>query len=195
MAACSHLLAGFLLGFRHRRNLLQVLDSAASVASILELAPERLVSSGVMALVLDFDGVLASHGAAFPLPEAIDWMQRCQVVFGGDRIFILSNKPTDERCCWFAENFPALRFIAGVRKKPYPDGLDKAAHLAGVAPASILMVDDRLLTGCLAALNAGARPCYICHPFVSYRHRPLAELFFQLLRGAERVFIRLACRT
>jgi len=188
------MLAGFSLGYHQRHKLLQTLESTPTIASILELEPRQLAADKIKVLALDFDGVLASHGSALPLPEAILWLQSCQELFGEERIFILSNKPTDERSRWFAETFPAIRFIAGVRKKPYPDGLETVARLAGVSPAAVLMVDDRLLTGCLAALNAGARPCYIRHPFVSYRHRPLAELFFQLLRGAERVFIRLACR-
>ena len=142
-------------------------------------------------MALDFDGVLAGHGFPAPLPEAVYWMKRCEAVFGGSRIFILSNKPTDGRRQWFAENFPAMRFISGVRKKPYPDGLNKTGELAGVPLFSIMMVDDRLLTGCLAALVAGARPCYIRRPYVSFNHRPLAELFFMLLRVGERLFVRL----
>jgi predicted HAD superfamily phosphohydrolase YqeG len=157
---------------------------------ILALAPETLRLEGVQALALDFDGVLAHHGAPVPIPEAIEWLKKCVAVFGGDRIFILSNKPTEERRQWFAGHFPDMRFISGVRKKPYPDGIAKAAQLAGVQPATILMVDDRLLTGCLAALLAGARPCYIRAPYASYRHRPLAELFFRLLRMGERLFVR-----
>jgi predicted HAD superfamily phosphohydrolase YqeG len=191
VSSFSHILAGFSLGFHHRRELRQLLDSTPQGSSILELDPEALHSSGVAALALDFDGVLAGHGFPVPLPEAVDWMKRCEAVFGGDRIFILSNKPTDGRRRWFAENFPAMRFISGVRKKPYPDGLNKTGELAGVSLSSIMMVDDRLLTGCLAALVAGARPCYIRRPYVSFNHRPLAELFFMLLRVGERVFVRL----
>ena len=91
---------------------------------------------------------------------------------------------------WFAEHFPALRFLSGVRKKPFPDGINKAGELAGVPLSSILMVDDRLLTGCLAAINAGAVPCYIRRPYISFKHRPGAELFFMLLRLAERCFVK-----
>ena len=190
MPSFSHILAGFSLGFHHRRELLQLLDSTSQGSSILELDPEALHSSGVAALALDFDGVLAGHGFPTPLPEAVDWMKRCEAVFGGSRIFILSNKPTDGRRQWFAEHFPAMRFISGVRKKPYPDGLNKTGELAGVPLSSIMMVDDRLLTGCLAALVAGARPCYVRSPCVSFIHRPLAELFFMLLRAGERVYVR-----
>ena len=187
----SHILYGFSLGFHHRWQLRQLLDSTSPQSCILELNPEALSASGIAALALDFDGVLANHGAPVPLPEAVEWMKCCEAVFGGNMIFILSNKPTDGRRQWFAENFPAMRFISGVRKKPYPDGLKKTGKLAGVPLHSILMVDDRLLTGCLAALVAGARPCYIRHPYFAFSQRPVAELFFRLLRIAERLFVRL----
>lgn len=191
MPSFSHILAGFSLGFHHRRDLRQLLDGTQPNSNILELDPEASFSSGVTVLALDFDGVLAGHGAAVPLPEAVAWMKRSEAFFGGDKIFILSNKPTNGRRQWFAENFSAMRFISGVRKKPYPDGLKKAGELAGVPLSSIMMVDDRLLTGCLAALVAGARPCYIRRPYVLFSHRPLAELFFWLLRAGERTFVRM----
>jgi predicted HAD superfamily phosphohydrolase YqeG len=191
MGAFSHIQSGFSLGFQYRRQLRQILDATPDTACILNLDPEALKSSGVAALALDFDGVLAGHGFLAPLPEAIEWIKRCEDVFGGNRIFILSNKPTEGRRQWFADNFPALRFISGVRKKPYPDGLNKTGELAEVPLSQILMVDDRLLTGCLAALVAGARSSYIRHPYVSFGHRPLSELFFMLLRRAERCIVKI----
>lgn len=191
MGKYSHILAGFSLGFRQRRALWQLLQATPENSSVLTLDPEQLKSSGIEVLALDFDGVLAHHGAPAPLPEAVSWLSRCQATFGGDNIFILSNKPTNERKAWFQAHFPDFRFISGVRKKPYPDGLNKTCELAGAAPGSILMVDDRLLTGCLAAINAGARPCYIRKPYSSFSYRPAAELFFMLLRSGERVLITL----
>lgn len=191
MGACSHILAGFSLGVRHRRQLRDLLDKTPNSVCILTLDPQALKASGIAALALDFDGVLAHHGAPSPLPEALEWMRRCEAIFGGERIFILSNKPTEGRKQWFADNFPGLRFISGVRKKPFPDGIKKTGELAGAPLSSILMVDDRLLTGCLAALVAGARPCYIRQPYISFSQRPLAELFFMLLRRFERCLVTL----
>lgn len=183
------MLAGFSLGFRHRRQLGRLLRETPENQSILALAPASLQRVGIRALALDFDGVLAHHGAPCPIPETIEWLKTCQETFGGDKIFILSNKPTEGRRQWFAEHFPDFRFISGVRKKPYPDGLQKTGELAGVPLSVILMVDDRLLTGCLAALMAGARPCYIRNPYVSFHHRPCAELFFMTLRTCERLLL------
>jgi predicted HAD superfamily phosphohydrolase YqeG len=194
MGACSHILAGFSLGFRLRRALLRVLDTTPNGNCVLSLDLEQLKSSGIVALALDFDGVLAHHGAPAPLPEVIAWMRLCESIFGGERIFILSNKPTRERREWFDEHFPAMRFISGIRKKPFPDGLKKIGELARVPLSQILMVDDRLLTGCLAALVAGARPCYIRRPFVSFAHNLFAETFFMLLRSVERLIVWLCSR-
>ena len=190
MPPFAHVLAGFTLGFAFRRKLAQVLRETPSNSSIASLDPTRLTVGGIAALALDFDGVLAPHGFPVPLPEAQEWLARCSKVFGADRIFILSNKPTEARMAWFRNNFPEIRFISGVRKKPYPDGLEKAGELARVPMSAILMVDDRLLTGCLAALAAGARPLYIRRPCISFSHRPMAELFFMMLRAGERFLLK-----
>lgn len=193
MAFCEQIISGFSLGYRNRRELARVLDTTPHDRSILTLDPENLHADGIKVLALDFDGVLSPHGFAAPIPQAEEWLTRCVTVFGGDRLFILSNKPTKARKDWFEQRFPAIRFISGVRKKPSPDGLKKIGELSRVPLPSILMVDDRLLTGCLAALNAGARPCYIRKPFASFAHNTVAEAFFMLLRHAERLFIMM-CR-
>ncbi|KAB0666099.1 hypothetical protein F6V25_06390 [Oryzomonas japonica] len=194
MLPFAHVLAGFTLGFTFRKELGRILRETPSCSSITGLAPEHLAAVGITALALDFDGVLAPHGFPEPLPEAREWLIRCSTVFGTDRIFILSNKPTEARRIWFRNHFPEIRFISGVRKKPYPDGLHKVGELAHAPLSAILMVDDRLLTGCLAALTAGARPLYIRSPYRSFRHRPLAETFFMLLRAGERFFFKGASR-
>jgi predicted HAD superfamily phosphohydrolase YqeG len=187
----AHILAGFTLGCRHRRELVRILRETPVDRTILDLDPAGLKSDGIRVLALDFDGVLSPHGDAVPLPAAQEWLGRCAAVFGEANIFILSNRPTEERRLWFGRHFPAMRFISGVRKKPFPDGLERVAETAGVPPSAILMVDDRLLTGCLGALVAGARPAYIRAPYVSLSQRPLAELLFMFLRTSERLLVRL----
>lgn len=185
----EHIIAGFTLGFRYREQLASVMRTVSLDSTVLSIDPPAFREMGIEVLALDFDGVLAPHGFGEPLPEVIDWLRRCVEAFGVERIFILSNKPTDERVRWFNANFPGLCFIGGVRKKPFPDGLERISDLARVPATSILMVDDRLLTGCLGAIHAGAHPCYIRRPFVSWRHRPFAELFFMLLRKGERLVV------
>ncbi len=191
MGSLDHILAGFTHGFRHRKTLADLLKSTPHNSSILTLQPVELKQSGIQALALDFDGVLSPHGFQIPLPEAEQWLRHCIQVFGEEKIFILSNKPTKERSDWFGNNFSRLRFISGVRKKPYPDGLQEISKYAAVPINCVLMVDDRLLTGCLAAVNAGARPCYIRQPYISFKHRPVSETFFLMMRSIERSFINI----
>ncbi len=157
----------------------------------MQVEPEQLKAEGIKALALDFDGVLAPHGADQPLPEVVSWLRRAAEVWGEERIFILSNRPFGPRVNWFAEHFPQVRFVGGVRKKPYPDGLNKTGELAAVPLSSILMADDRLLTGCLCALLAGAQPYYVRSPYVRLAASPFKELFFMALRYGERLFVRL----
>jgi len=189
----AHILAGFTLGFRYRKQLAAIIRQTPLGHTLLNFDPTALASEGVAVLALDFDGVLAPHGQTEPLPEMQEWLSACAAVFGEARMVVLSNKPTDERRAWFARHHPGMRFISGVRKKPYPDGLNKTGELCGVPLSSVMMVDDRLLTGCLAALIAGCRPCYIRKPYISLRQRPLAESFFALLRRIERLYIRTLC--
>jgi predicted HAD superfamily phosphohydrolase YqeG len=192
MTSGNHILAGLTLGFRWRRDLARLLRTTPAEQGILSLDPARLKQEGIAALALDFDGVLAPHGFPAPLPATEQWLARAVSSFGADRVFILSNKPTEERRIWFERHVPQIRFISGVARKPFPDGLNMTGELAGVPLSAILMVDDRLLTGCLAALNAGALPCYIRAPYRSFRHLPFTELFFALLRTGERIMVRLA---
>lgn len=170
----------------------RLVEETQPTARLADLDPRLLAEQGVRALALDFDGVLAHHGADRPLSEVVSWLEQAAAVFGEARIVILSNRPVGPRIDWFRKEFPDIRFVAGVRKKPYPDGLEKTGELAAVPLSSILMVDDRLLTGCLAALRAGAIPWYVRKPYVSLRHNLSKELFFLAIRWLERLLVRLA---
>jgi len=189
----AHITAGFRLGRIHCRQLAALLDSNADRISLLQVDPVALKNSGIAAIAIDFDGVLAPHGFATPLPESTTWLSQCAAVFGEERLFVLSNKPTEARNRWFQAHFPSLRFISNVRKKPFPDGLQRIADLSGVPVSTVAVLDDRLLTGCLAAINAGARPCHISRPYISLSDQTCAELFFWGLRLFERLFIRICC--
>lgn len=177
---------------RHYGALARILRSTPRHNSLLSLTSELLKERGVRVLALDFDGVLAPHGAVAPLPEVQEWLCTCAVLLGEDRLFIVSNKPSEIRRQWFQRHFPAIRFITGVQKKPSPEGLLRIIMETNVVPSTILMVDDRLLTGCLAALESGVEVSYIRKPYYSFKLHPLAELFFMGLRGGERLLMRLA---
>lgn len=157
----------------------------------MDLLPSDTANDDIKLLALDFDGVLSPHGAEEPLPEVTGWLKGWVDKIGEERIFILSNRPTSQRIEWFGRQFPGIRFISGVRKKPFPDGLQRITESSGISGKGILMADDRLLTGCLAAMLAEATPYYVRNPYRNFSLHPVKELFFQIIRIAERLLVRL----
>lgn len=173
----------------HRRELRRLLSTAAC-EQVTHITPHRLNAENIAVLVLDFDGVLAPHGYDEPLPEVITWLKEC----AGDphikRIYIMSNKPTPRRDRYFAEHHPELRFVKGVRKKPYPEGLLNIIAAEAVAPEQVLLVDDRLLTGILATVLAGTKCILVTRPYIDFAFKTISEAGFVLIRTLEKAFIR-----
>ncbi|ABI82194.1 HAD family hydrolase [Francisella tularensis] len=170
--------------FKHRKKLYG-LSQGYRIDSIINLSAKLLRQQGIKYLALDFDGVLASHGKSEMHPEVMLWFKDFVTEFPADRIFILSNKPTEARLKYFNANFPKIRFIAGVAKKPYPDGLNKIIQLVGCQAKELALVDDRLLTGCLACLIAGCYPILITNPYIDTDNYTKEERFFKFLRYSE----------
>ena len=53
-------------------------------------------------------------------------------------------------------------------------------------PKEILVIDDRLLTGVLAAIISKTQACLITKPYIDYKYRPVQEIVFCLIRKLER---------
>jgi predicted HAD superfamily phosphohydrolase YqeG len=155
--------------------------------TIVELDLHRLKSQGIKVLVFDFDGVLASHAQVELTQNVESWLKECLKIFGPASLFILSNKPDEARIRYFSIHFPDIGFVISKRKKPYPDGLLQILQLTSVAPGAVLMLDDRLLTGVLAAILANVSARLITRPFIAFKKRPLSELFYLSLRAFERL--------
>lgn len=153
--------------------------------SITDIDLDQLKQQDISIVVFDFDGVLANHGVTEPLPPGKKILSSAVKLFGEDKVFILSNKPTGERKAYFDKHFPTIQFIKANRKKPYPDGLQQIINLTNTPPDNILLIDDRLLTGALAAAIAGTKVCHIKTPFVDIKHSPIRERFFMFLRWLE----------
>ncbi|EIJ42437.1 putative hydrolase of the HAD superfamily [Beggiatoa alba B18LD] len=176
---------------RHHRHLLaQVNNAPKKISRVTDISPQQLHEQGINVLVLDFDGVLAAHGEHHPNQGLSLWLDECVKVFGADHIFILSNKPLPSRIAYFQQHHFGVRCIKEVRKKPYPDGLEMIMQLTGQPATCIMLVDDRLLTGVLAACIAQVQVAYISKPYVNLKKRPIQELFFIGLRVAERRLIK-----
>ena len=155
-----------------------------------QISPVTLKQQGVVVLVLDFDGVLAADGALQPVDELHQWLHDSINTFGAKHVFVLSNKPLPSRINYFNQYYPGIRYITAVKKKPYPDGLQKIIALTGQPSESLMLVDDRLLTGALAACIANVPVTYITRPYICLSKRPLQELFFMSLRFFERRVVK-----
>lgn len=177
-------------GYQYRQPLRHILQSTPAHQTLQNIDLMALKQAGIEALILDFDGVLAPHGDAAPLPELNGWFKEAIALFTAARIFILTNRPDPVRQAYFQQHYPGITFVTGVRKKPYPDGLYQVQRLTQVTMDRLVLFDDRLLTGVLAACLAGCQIRYIRQPYIKIQQRPLKELFFMGLRGLEKVFLR-----
>jgi uncharacterized protein len=177
--------------WKYRHQIRAMRTPQLQVQSVTEVTPARLELLGVRYLALDFDGVLAPHGDEVPTAEVAVWLREMVAYLGAESVFILSNKPTAERAAYFTEHFAGVCFIGGVRKKPYPDGLQKIQQLLGCMPDQLALVDDRLLTGCLACMIAGSQPILLTDALRNPNNRPMEEFFFKCLRVSEQwLFLR-----
>jgi predicted HAD superfamily phosphohydrolase YqeG len=159
------------------------------INTLVEIDPASLSALGIKVLVLDFDGVLASHGESVPENVVQEWLKHAVKVYGLGQIFLLTNNPKPEREIFFKNYFPAIECISSPRKKPYPDGLLKIQEKTNVLPQEMALVDDRLLTGMLACQIAGVQGFWITQPYVNFAKRPWAELGFALLRKIEKLLL------
>jgi hypothetical protein len=182
------------MGYRYRQALAQIYRTAPPQRQLCQLSPIELKQQGITVVVLDFDGVLAAHGESQPAQEIHPWLQACIQCFGAQQVFVLSNKPLASRIAHFNCHYQGVRYITAARKKPYPDGLETIMALTKQSSHQVMLIDDRLLTGVLAACLANVSVTYITYPYVQLSKRPLSEIFFMALRSLERQLISLYSR-
>lgn len=179
------------LAWHHRRALGAFLRKPLLRSPcLLDVNPQTWIEHGVRVVVLDFDGVLSPHAGRLPLPEVLPWLTGLLATFGNNT-FILSNLPTSERIAFFHKHFPNIQFLQPQRPKPYADGIELVLAQTHVQPKEILVVDDRLLTGILLAVNEGCQGLYITSPYRDFRAHWAKELFFHVLRKGERALLSL----
>lgn len=174
------------MSWYQRKKIKAMAQQKHQVDNVTQLNPEKLKKSGIHYISLDFDGVLAPHGKPLPDEKILYWLKSLSDQYSQQNIFILSNKPTALRVGYFATHFPNIRFIDGVAKKPYPDGLLKIQEITQCKSQELALIDDRLLTGCLACILAGSFPILVMRPYSNYVRRPFQESFFGLLRFIEK---------
>lgn len=167
----------------HRAALLDIRKNA--LRSVADINLSQLRSDGIESLIFDYDGILASHGKPAPDAMGIDLLNTAQTLF--EHVAILSNKPNETRKAYFAKHYPAIDFIVGKRKKPYPDGINEILTKTTTAPKNTCIIDDRLTTGCLAGVLCNVNIVYVSHPKTDYAFDFFSELFFDTIRRVERL--------
>lgn len=165
-------------------------NPAHKIASVLDLPLDFCAKKNIEILVLDFDGVLASHGEIKPQARVHVWLENLVKAHTVRKICILSNKPSLSRAEFFKDHFPEFVWVSGVRKKPYPDGLLKIIQDERVDPKLVCLIDDRLLTGILAAELAGTQAILITKPLCCFKKHFFKECFFASLRFLEKFYLR-----
>ena len=158
-----------------------------AVFSPADVDMEALKRQGIVTLVFDYDGILAAHGK--PVPDAIGLSLLNHAVALFPQVCILSNKANALRQSYFAAEYPTVRFITGVEKKPYPYGLQKILQDTHTTAEKTCIIDDRLTTGCLAGLLAGVQVVFVSHATKDYRYAFFKELWFDILRWLERLYL------
>ncbi len=177
------------MSYRYRQELANIYLKTPTHFSTAQISLQKLKNMGIKVLVLDFDGVLAAHGEIQPTTKILVWLQTCSTYF--EQVFLLSNKPFHHRLNHFQSKYPQVYCITNVAKKPYPEGLNKVKQLSGKLAHEIALVDDRLLTGVLAACIAQTQVVYVTSPYTNLTKRPIAEAFFTTLRFMERRYVQL----
>lgn len=171
-------------GFKHRA----ALKTIPYAETILSIDWQAQWDAGIRVVVLDFDGVLAADKQKKLFEGVSAVLNTIQTIFG-DHVYIFSNQPTSQRQAYFAEHFPRIQFLVA-KQKPYPDGLLTVIAQEKVMPEKVVLVDDRVLTGGLAATLAGIRCILIKKPYICFWENSVREAIFISIRAVERVLFR-----
>lgn len=186
----AQILYALKMGWIYRKKLKAFRHNfALQCTAVSSLNLSVLKSQGIQVLALDFDGVLAPYGIETLTPAIEQWLYECLAVWGDGHVYILSNRPTERRKTYFSTYFKGIRFIDQVRKKPYPDGINQILNTHHLSPTELLVVDDRLLTGILASILAGVQARWVTAPLISFKTKPIQEIFFIGLRFLERLLL------
>lgn len=187
-----NLIMNTVIKFFHYRRALKANDFEVDRLTLLDL--NTLKQKNIVALILDFDGVLGYQGDLQPLPEVIEWLERTIQIFGSKKIFILSNKPLLARKQFFDKYFNNNIIFIIAKPKPDTQGITNIFNILQqtnipIKKTQVLMIDDRFATGILAAKIFGIPSCLIKQPYVNLKQRFFEELFFIVLRKIERLIL------
>lgn len=153
---------------------------------LIDVSPYYLRKIGIKVLILDFDGVLSSYGETYVLiNDVLFWLKFSLEIYTFENIFIFSNNMTKSRNL-LLNKIGINMVINRAKKKPYPDAIISILYYKNLLYHEIIMVDDRIFTGILAAELANIRGLFIISPYYNLKDNFLKEFFYIILRKIER---------
>lgn len=161
-------------------------QSAIKIASIFDISADFLKKYQIKALVFDFDGVLNSDNTLLIDDDVATLLSNLTENY---QVAVHSNAELPERKKYFSIHFPKIHWVNNPPKKPSPDALKKLSQTWNLPVSAILMVDDRLLTGGLAAFRAKSQFAWVTHPVTNYKSNLIRELFFTVVRFLEKIIL------
>ncbi|HFL8824100.1 MAG TPA: hypothetical protein V7791_00135 [Candidatus Azoamicus sp. OHIO1] len=172
---------------KYRRFLKKYLTSSLYSSNVLiDVSPYYLRKIGIKVLILDFDGVLSSYGETYVLiNDVLFWLKFSLEIYTFENIFIFSNNMTKSRNL-LLNKIGINMVINRAKKKPYPDAIISILYYKNLLYHEIIMVDDRIFTGILAAELANIRGLFIISPYYNLKDNFLKEFFYIILRKIER---------
>lgn len=167
------------------------LDTSISVPRLDDITPELISELGLKALVIDFDGVLGGARSEHCAEQYRDWL--IARLKEGLHLAVHSNNPESvgqDRRQRFLHDFPDILWMPTHPRKPSPSTLQYLKQRWQLDGQQIAMIDDRMLTGGLAAHRASVRFIWVRDAIADYGLAPMLEMGFAGLRLWERCLYR-----
>lgn len=159
---------------------------------ITDIDLNSIEKSGIKSLVLDFDGVISPHDHYIPSKSITIWLKKAIKIFGSGKIFILSNNSKNaDRIKYFNKNFKEIIFIKNRYMKPYPYDICNVLKKNNIKTfKSIMIIDDRLLTGILLSLIIKTEAIFITSPLVDTKNNIIKETYMSYLRKIDKIICK-----
>lgn len=166
----------------------QLISSNCVVSTVLDINSYFCRLFCIKFIMLDFDGVLSSHNDVNFDENVFYWLKFTYEIYGKSSLCVYSNNIFISRIL-FLKKIGIVNTSIGFRKKPYPDFINNVLNNKKLLYHEIILIDDRISTGILAASIAMIRWCLVKNPYLNIKGNFFVELFYIFLRKLENLFL------
>ncbi len=125
----------------------------------------------IKVFIIDYDGVLASQNKKIKDKRIDKWMNKNIKEQKKNRIFILSNLQKSSKKKYIEKKYKNVIFLKTKRKKPFSDGIYDVFIMTNISPSKIKIIDDRIFTGIISAVNAKTKYIIIKKTLYKYKKK------------------------